>query len=110
LLNAIITEGVPAMPDPARVTQFARRIAAEQDSEARQAIQQEFLDYAAELIEQFSYHYRDFSPREDGNIQCWMDGYIRPRERTAYVVDTRTGFIWPVDKDADRGTRYHGIT
>ena len=97
------------MPDPDAIAQFARRIAAQQNEPARQAIQQEFLAYAAEFLDQFSYHYRDFAPREDGNIACMMDGYIRPRDRTAYIVDTRSGFIHPVDKDAQRGTRRQGI-
>jgi hypothetical protein len=95
--------------DPDRVAEFAQRIAAAEDPEARDAIQRAFLDYAADFIGQFSYHYRDFAPRADGNIACTMDGYIRPRDRTAYVVDTRTGFIRPVGKDTQRGTRYHGI-
>ena len=97
------------MPDPDAIAQFARRIAAEEDVAPREAIQQEFLAYAAEFLDQFSYHYRDFAPREDGNIACMMDGYIRPRDRTAYIVDTRSGFIHPVDKDAQRGTRRRGI-
>jgi hypothetical protein len=97
------------MPDPEKVAEFARRMAAEQNEPARHAIQLEFLDYAAEFLDQFSYHYRDFAPREDGNIACMMDGYIRPRDRTAYIVDTRSGFIHPVDEDAQRGTRRQGI-
>lgn len=96
------------MLDPDTVASFARRFAAEEDPQARQAIQQEFLAYAAEFIGQFSYHYHDFAPRGDGNIQCLMDGYIRPRERTAYIVDTRSGFIRPVDQDAQRSTRHKG--
>ena len=97
------------MPDPEKVAEFARRIATEADETARHAIQQEFLDYAAEFLDQFSYHYQEFAPREDGNIACIMDGYVRPRDRTAYIVDTRSGFIHPVDKDAQRGTRRQGI-
>jgi hypothetical protein len=97
------------MLDPDKITDFARRIAAAEDPVARDAIQHEFLDYAADFIGQFSYHYRDFAPREDGNVTCTMDGYIRPRDRTTYIVDTRSGFIHPVNKDAQRGTRYYGI-
>ena len=98
------------MPDPEKVAEFARRIAAEEDVAAHRAIQEEFLAYAAEFLDQFSYHYHDFAPREDGNIACTMDGYIRPRDRTAYIVDTRNGFIRPMDEDAQRGTRHKGIT
>ena len=98
------------MLDPDKVADFARRIAAAEDPAVRDVVQREFLDYAADFIGQFSYHYRDFAPRADGNITCTMDGYIRPCDRTAYVVDTRTGFIRPLDKDAQRGTRCHGIT
>jgi hypothetical protein len=94
------------MLDPERVTEFARRIAAEEDPAARAGIQQEFLAYAAEYLAQFSDHYHDFTPREDGNILCTMDGYIRRRDRTAYIVDTRSGFIRPVNRDAQRGSRY----
>jgi hypothetical protein len=94
------------MPDPDTIAQFAQRMAAEQNEPARAAIRQEFLAFAADFLDQFSDHYRDFVPREDGNIQCTMDGYIRPRDRTAYIVDTRSGFIHPVEKDAQRGTRF----
>ena len=97
------------MPDPEKVAEFARRIAAEEDVAAHRAIQEEFLAYAAEFLDQFSYHYHDFAPRKDGNIAGTMDGYIRPRDRTAYIVDTRSGFIHPVDKDTQRGTRRQGI-
>lgn len=94
------------MLDPDRIAEFARRSAAEEDPDARAAIQQEFVAYAAEFLAQFSDHYHDFAPRDDGNIGCTMDGYIRRRDRTAYVVDTRSGFIRPVDQDAQRGSRY----
>ena len=99
------------MLDPQEVAKFARRLAAEeQGSAAYQAVHQEFLDYAADFITQFSYHYHDFAPREDGNVACTMDDYIRPREQVAYIVDTRTGFIQPVDKDAQRGSKYQDIS
>jgi hypothetical protein len=104
--DATIREEVIGMLDPDRITEFARRSAAAQDKDARAAIQQEFTAYAADFLAQFSDHYHDFTPREDGNIQCTMDGYIRRRDRTAYIVDTRSGFIRPVDKDAQRGSRY----
>ena len=100
---------MPIMPDPEKVAEFARRTAAEGDTAARQAIQQEFVAHAAEFLGQFSYHYHDFAPREDGNIACTMDGYIRPRDRTAYIVDTRNGFIRPLHEDAQRGTRHRDI-
>jgi len=99
------------MLDPDKVAKFARRLAVEeQGSEAYQAVRQEFLDYATDFITQFSYHYHDFAPREDGNVTCTMDDYIRPREQVAYIVDTRTGFIQPVDKDAQRGSKYQDIS
>ena len=99
------------MFDPEEVAKFARRLAAEeQGSEPYQAVHQEFLAYAADFITQFSYHYHDFTPRLDGNVVCTMDDYIRPREQVAYIVDTRTGFIQPVDKDAQRGSKYQGIS
>lgn len=96
--------------DPNQIADFARRIAAETDADARTAIHQEFLTYAADFLAQFSDHYHDFTPRLDGNIQCTMDGYIRRRDRTAYIVDTRSGFVRPVDKDAHRGSRYQPAT
>lgn len=94
------------MLDPEKVAEFARRMAAVESEEMRQAVYQEFLEYAADFLDLFSHHYHDFMPREDGNIQCTMDGYIRPRERIAYIVDTRSGFLRPVHQDAQRGTRY----
>ena len=94
------------MLDPDKVAEFARRIAAAESDDARQSIYQEFLEYAADFLDLFSHHYHDFMPRQDGNIQCTMDGYIRPRERVAYIVDTRSGFLQPVHQDAQRGTRY----
>ena len=98
------------MLDPEVVAEFASRMAAEEErSEAYQAIQAEFLAYAASFINQFSHHYHDFRPRPDGNIACTMDDYVRPRARIAYVIDTHTGFIWPVDKDVQRGTKYQQL-
>lgn len=94
------------MLDPDKVAGFARRMAVAESEEARQSVYQEFLEYAADFLDLFSYHYHDFMPREDGNIQCTMDGYIRPRERVAYIVDTRSGFLRPVHQDAQRGTRH----
>ncbi|MCS7259385.1 MAG: hypothetical protein NZ765_01180 [Anaerolineae bacterium] len=94
------------MLDPERVAEFARRMAAAESEAVRQTIYQEFLEYAADFLDLFSHHYHDFMPREDGNIQCTMDGYIRPRERVAYIVDTRSGFLRPVHQDAQRGTRH----
>jgi hypothetical protein len=99
------------MIDPDQVAAFARRLAAEQPgSAAYQAIQAEFLGYVGELLRQFSHHYHDFSPLPDGNIRCTMDDYLTTRQRVAYVLDTRTGFLWPVDKDVQRGTRYQDIS
>ncbi|GEM_PF-1929801 len=95
------------MLDPDKVAQFARRMASAESEAIRQAIYQEFLAYAADFLDLFSHHYHDFMPREDGNIQCTMDGYIRPRERVAYIVETHSGFLRPVHGDAQRGTRYH---
>ena len=99
------------MIDPDEVATFARRLAAEQPgSAAYQAIQAEFLAYAGDLLRQFSHHYHDFSPQPDGNILCMMDDYLTTRQRVAYILDTRTGFLWPVDKDVKRGTKYQGIS
>jgi len=98
------------MLNPDKVAEFARQLAAHQPgSDAYQAIHQEFLAYAAPLILQFSTQYHDFAPRPDGAIACTMDDYREARRRVAYVVDTRTGFIWPVEQDVQRGTRYQGV-
>jgi hypothetical protein len=96
--------------EPDKVAEFARRLESENDTEAREAILSEFSAYVADFKSQFSHHYRDFMPRLDGNIGCMMDGYVRPRDRTAYIVDTRTGFIRPVDKDAQRGSRHQEVS
>ena len=95
--------------DPEKVAQFGRRLADATTETEREAVCSAFREYAAEFINDFSYHYRDFSPQPDGNVTCMMDGYIRPRDRVAYVVDTRTGFIRPVVHDAQRGVRHQEI-
>ncbi|MGC8880454.1 MAG: hypothetical protein ACP5R2_14655 [Anaerolineae bacterium] len=106
MLCQVKWQGEKAMLDPDKVAEFARRMAVAESEEVRQSVYQEFLKYAADFLGLFSHHYHDFMPREDGNIQCTMDGYIRPRERVAYIVDTRSGFLRPVHQDAQRGTRY----
>jgi hypothetical protein len=99
------------MLNPDKVAEFARQLAAhEAGTAAYQAVQQEFLAYAAPFIRQFSTHYHDFAPRPDGHVACTMDDYRAARQRVAYVVDTRTGFIWPVEQDVQRGTRYQEIS
>lgn len=95
--------------DPEQVARFGRQLAEAATETEREAVCSAFREYAAEFIDDFSYHYRDFVPQPDGNVTCLMDGYIRPRDRVAYVVDTRTGFIRPVDRDAQRGVRHQKI-
>jgi hypothetical protein len=97
------------MLDPEQVARFGQQLFAASEDAKREAIRQAFLEYAADLINQFSYHYRDFSPLPDGNISCKMDGYIRPRDRIEYIVDTRTGFIRPVKQDAQRGVSHQEL-
>ena len=96
-------------PDPDKIAEFARRIEQENDPTIREAIQQEFLTFAAGFIDQFSGHYGDFAPRPDGNILCTMAGYVQKHRRVAYVIDVRTGFIWPLEEDAQRGGKYQQI-
>ncbi len=97
------------MLDAEKVAEFARRLEAASSDRERQAIQEAFLEYAADFINQFSYHYHDFTPLADGNVGCNMDGYIRPRDRVYYVVDVSTGFIHPLDKDTQRGVQHQAI-
>ena len=97
------------MLDPEQVAKFGQELSAVSEEAEREAIREAFRQYAADFINQFSYHYRDFSPLPDGNISCKMDGYIRPRDRVDYVVDTRTGFIRPVKRDAQRGVQHQDL-
>jgi hypothetical protein len=98
------------MLNPDKVAEFGRQLAAQEPgSAAYQAIQREFLAYAAPLVQQFSTQYHDFAPRPDGNVACTMDDYRAARRHVPYVVDTRTGFIWPVDEDVQRGGKYQGV-
>jgi len=97
------------MLDPEQVARFGQQLSEASEGTEREAIREAFLKYAAGFINQFSYHYRDFSPLPDGNISCKMDGYIRPRDRIDYVVDTRTGFIRPVKQDAQRGVHHQKL-
>jgi len=81
------------MLDPDRIAQFARRIAADDNTHMRAGSAAGVPGLRGGPPGQVQRHYHDFVPRADGNIQCMMDGYIRRRDRTAYIVDTRSGFI-----------------
>jgi hypothetical protein len=97
------------MLDPEQVANFADQLAAASEDKEREEIRKAFLEYASDFIQQFSYHYRDFLPLPNGNVACKMDGYIRPRDRVDYIVDTRTGFIRPVKQDAQRGVHHQEL-
>ncbi len=93
-----------------KIKQFATQLEGlTAPSDAYQTALQPFLTYAADFLGQFSTLYADFSPRADGNINCTMQDYIHPRQRVAYIIESDTGFIRPVDKDVQRGGKYQDL-
>ncbi len=96
--------------DPEQVKKFAVELAGlTPGSNEYNAAHQSFLEYAAEFIALFSYHYHDFVPRADGNIDCTMEDYISPRKRVAFIINSQTGFIKPLGQDVQRGGKYQGM-
>jgi hypothetical protein len=96
--------------DPEQIKAFAARLAAlEADDAEHEAVQQEFLEYAADFTDTFSSIYHDFAPRPDGNILCTMEDYVTPRKRVPFIIDSRTGFITPLRQDVRRGGKYQDM-
>jgi hypothetical protein len=93
-----------------RIKEYAAQLkAAGADEDSRRRVQEAFISFAAEFVAQFSYHYHDFKPREDGNIDCTMDDYLNPNIHIPYIIESGTGFITPKERDVQRGGQYKSL-